>query len=56
MHGSEIREFDSTPAIYKWFAAGVRRKRPDTVKVLKSRQGTQIASFFVGRRRKRYLF
>ena len=47
MHGSEIREFDPTPAIHKWFAAGVRRKRPDTVKALKSRPGTQIDSFFL---------
>ena len=31
---SEIPEFDPTPAIHEWFAAGVRRKSPDTVKPL----------------------
>ena len=34
MHGSEIPAFDPNPAIHEWFAAGVRRKRPDTVKPL----------------------
>ena len=34
MHESEIPEFDPTPAIHEWFVAGVRRKRPDTVKPL----------------------
>ena len=34
IHGSEIPEFDPTPAIHEWFEEGVRRKRPDTVKPL----------------------
>ena len=56
MHGSEIREFDLTPAIHKWFAAGVMRKHPDTVKLLNQDQAHKLTVFFIGRRRRRYLF
>ena len=42
MHGSEIPEFDLTPAIHEWFAAGVRRKRPDTVKPLNQDQAHKL--------------
>ena len=42
MHGSEIREFDPTPAIHKWFACRSRRKRPDTVKPLNHDQAHKL--------------
>ena len=42
MHGSEIPEFDPTPAIHEWFSAGVRRKRPDIVKPLNQDQAHKL--------------
>ena len=42
MHGSEIPEFDLNPAIHEWFAAGIRRKRPGTVKLLNQDQAHKL--------------
>ena len=42
MHGSEIPEFDPTPASHEWFAAGVSQKRPGTVKPLNQDQAHKL--------------
>ena len=42
LEGPDIVDFDPTPAIQQWFLAGVRKRRPDTVKPLNHDQAQKL--------------